>query len=289
SSVSNGTSQITFYNIPASTLGNNISPMLQTVIAHEYMHAIMNTYQFIGNTPHWYNEAFASWAMIRQYGTTGSQELAGHVNNFLNSTGLPLSSFSQTWRNSEAYGAVLIPLYIHQYYGGDSTIKGILTRSASSTNVYTNITNALPGSVTFADAFGWSWAGSYAPRYTYTNSITAWNAKPNIYNYYNYMNKFAYGDGPYVVDALSSHFLEFSIVGSTVNITVELDYASSNLKCYFSLRTSAGVINTVDMTGSPSRFYTLVKSSSGYFEGCVIPVNAALSGTTSYELTVYQY
>jgi len=289
---SNGTSQIIYYGI--SNLNVNISNNLLVTTAHEYMHAIMNTYQFLDNVPYWYNEAFATWAAIRQHGTVGSQFFAGHINEFLGSTSIPLSCFNNS-TGLAGYGAVLLPLYMYKNHGGDSTIKGIITRAASSTNVYTNIDNALPGSATFLSVFQQFTIGNYVTHSTYspyaiTSGSNPWYDRAH-YEYYNYWNRFAYGDGPHALDAWTSHFMEFAIVGSTLNITVGdiLGGNTSGLLCFFCLRTSGGSIVTVDMTDAPYTNYSLVISSSGYVEGCVIPINIESYYSVSYELTVYQY
>ena len=122
------------------------------VLGHEMFHCIM--YKYIGkNQAGWFKEAFANYgSYLCIGGSFGS--LNTHINNYLKSADYPLSS-SASYRNRQ-YGAFLLPLYIHNNYGGVQAIKNILNAYAKTTSAYKAINNGLKATnskYTFAKLF----------------------------------------------------------------------------------------------------------------------------------------
>ena len=268
-----------------ASLSTSYKDTLYSALAHEYFHAITNTYRYGLYDLNWFGDAVASWASRRQYGTAGNGN--SEINTFLDWTNTSLPS-------QNAYGACLFPLYIHIYNGGDAVIKNIHTRLASGTypsytyNVYNAIGYYYSGG--FASAFSGFWAYNYAPKSTYPQYATGMNSKPGISQYY-FISNLPNSDGPYTVNYLASQFMEFGVPSSggyTVSVTVNVTSGtSSNLGCFLLFRTASGAFATYNMSSLLGSIYSVVVSSAySYTDGCVVPVNCGTSGSISYKLTI---
>ena len=108
-------------------------------LSHEIFHCII--YRYTGkNQAAWFKEAFANYGSVLCLDGTSSN-LRKHISYYLNSTAYPLNS-SSSYKNRQ-YGIYLLPLYIHNEYGGVETIKSIFRAYADTTNAYKAIDKGL--------------------------------------------------------------------------------------------------------------------------------------------------
>jgi len=270
----------------------SITAKAETTIAHEYMHAIMNSYRNLGYFELWFVESLPSWAMIRQYGSAGSQVLTGHINDFLTYSWRPLnSSFA------DPYGAVLLPLYIHAYCGGDITIERIIKRTAVTTDQFAAIEYGLSFGLytkTFDALIQKFWIANYSVFDNYTAyAVLGWNTEAHISGYYPYDALPNYA-GPYNANVLSCQYRQFEldtnlfVWDATVSVTVNIVHGPSSAYSVGAVILSDGFNINVSV-GLP--FYTIIYSWNwdGDVEGCVIVGNlnrSLMVGLYEYYLTV---
>jgi hypothetical protein len=234
----------------------------KATITHEYFHTVEFAYRNSGALPTWFKESFASWSSYRQYGTVGSDD-AARFNDFLRGLGTSLPQ-------QDPYGAALFPLYIHQYRGGDATIKSIMTGLATypSLNVYQIVNAVTPGG--FPDTFSYFWVGNYSPKWTYapyaTSGMLNYPLQPDLYP----------SPTPYSANPLACRVVNFSPLaqGEAVNITLNVTSGpASNLRSFAVLKQSNGSILSADITPYIGTIVSVVMPSNNFGTIGIVSMN----------------
>ena len=278
-------SEIKLYRL--GSLNSGITSITEAVIAHEYFHAIMNTYRTFNNyssLDSWINDSFATWAMHQRVNKIDYKDHSDRINAFLGAPDISLP-------DSNHYGAGLFPLYIYTYYGGsgNTVIKNIISGLSNSSNtVYTAIGNALSGS-SFAQMFSQFWANTYVPRVTYSNyAITSggniWNNKPSTNSYFTTSGGEVYN--------VSCQFIDFWVPnpGDPLTITTSVTSGpSANFRNYLVLKTTYGsaIITDISSGSYPSTYFLYVPSSYSYSDGSIAAVNTGTSGGITFSLNIW--
>lgn len=267
-------SYITFYGI--TNLNNALTLKQQGTVAHEYMHAITNTYS--GNVPVWFREAWANWAIVRVTGIDSLQDTS--VDDYLSIT------YKSFLGEEHSYGKMLMPLYIEQNYGVTAVANSI-KNLANTTSAISAISNALPSGVTFQSIFPDFMGYNYAPNYFYDTYLDSWSDHPYIsWNYplNGYPND-AYGG---TINSYAAHYREFDVPTSgsyNLDITIRITDNPMSLSGRIHMTSNTGVVTN----WSFSTGYTLVTYSTTigvpYNQGAISITNTS-NNQTSYHITI---
>ncbi len=279
---SDKTSYLTMYN---ANLDSSLTVYEQGTAAHEYFHAITNTYRSVGEISLWFCEAFANWAGVRVYGKNTLNITA--INAFLNTTYSPLTSTT----NNRHYGEALLPLYIKQNHGGDTAIKNIVNQLSTTSNEFTAITNGM-SSGTFDSMFPMFCQANYKPITSYTESTSSWNSSPYISQSFS-LSGYPNNAGIYTVDKTACHYMNLDVPssGSNYKLDVTINITSgtaSNLKCRLVMtgRSSGTPTGWAMNTSGTLVTYSTTMSPTTYSKACVLLPNISTSQQVSYKLTV---
>lgn len=272
------TSYIVFPNI--TDLSVKLDLFQQGIVAHEYMHAINHTYRATGELPSWFKEAWSNWAAVRVQGIASCSALS--VNDYLSNT---YKSFTT---DEDKYGKFLLPLYIRQNYGGDTTVANVIKNLATTGNVFTAMENALPSGVTFESIFSGFMGYNYAPKYFYTTHSNSWSSRPFIsadYPLNGYPNN-AYGG---TINPFAAHYREFDVPAEeryNLDITIRLldNYGSLSGKLH--MNSSSGVVTNWSFTAGSSLVTYSTSIGVSYIKGGISIVNTDSSDQTSYHITI---
>ena len=276
------TSYIVYPNITNAMLGKNITDYNKGDAAHEYMHAIIHTYRNSPDLPKWFKEAWCEWALVRV--TDIDHTPVSFVNNFLN------NSFKTLTDDADAYGKLLFPLYIKQNHSGDTTVANAVKNLGVSTNtVITAISNALPGSNTFASILPGFSRFNYSPKTLYSIKSKNWRDKPFLsaqYTLNNYPNNANGGN----INPYASHYREFDVpmgVSYKLDITVNLTNNSTTFTGKLIMTGSSGSITDWNFNVSGSLVtYSTTMGASTYVKGGVVFTSAHPTSQTGYYITI---
>lgn len=253
----------------------------QGTVAHEYMHAITHAYRALGELPGWFTEAWADWAAVRVKGIASRN--ASSVNGYLSNT------YKTFTTDENSYGKLLLPLYIGQKYGGDTTVANVIKNLAATESVFTAMNNALPSGVTFGSIFPNFMGYNYAPKYFYTTHSDAWSKRPFIsadYPLNGYPNG-AYGG---MVNPLAAHYREFAVpIGETYNLNITIkqldNYSALSGKLHMN-KYSGEVTNWSFTTEGALVTYSIsISKEIPYIKGGISIVNTDFE-QTNYQITI---
>ena len=259
------------------------------VIAHEYFHAIMYSYnifpekEFSRET--WMHESFAS-AIGCIYEDDYAYLKAGQVREFLRTSYLPLTDYLYNTTN-RYYGSLLFPMYIHRMMGGYSTIRQILSSYVGDSIAAIKYGLQLSG-YTFKDALAGCYSFNSDADYFYHNSsdVDYFWAKSNISSY----NVLSLPENPHSasVQGLSCHYNEFCLSNTptTMTLLMNIDYSVSS--------NADPAINTVSnlhniqkrSLGTNGLLISVRGMGSTVTSLLFIPVNAGLSGKFEYTWSI---
>lgn len=252
----------------------------QGTAAHEYMHAITHTYRANGELPSWFKEAWSDWAAVRVQGIDWRN--VSSVNEYLSNT---YKSFTT---DNNIYGKFLLPLYIGQNYGGDTTVANVIKNLAVTGSVFTAMENALPSGVTFKSVFPDFMGYNYAPKYFYTTHSDSWSSRPFIsadYPLNGYPNN-AYGG---TISPFATHYREFAVPAEEryhLDITIRLLDNYGSLSGRLHMNSSSGVVTNWNFTAGSSFVTYSTTIGVSYIKGGISITNTDSSDQTSYHITV---
>lgn len=169
-------SRIFIYNL------NNLSPGDKETIAHEYFHAVQNTYYKYNG---WFKEAAAVWFAAKYSGSISRAQ--SHFNKYFANSERSIQDIS--------YGNGVLPMAIDVAYGGSNTIRKIyevMKISGSQGMSETQLRNIITAGIrqfdvngSFAEAFKKLGAYITLPKHFFAGVIpinATWNnSKINIY------------------------------------------------------------------------------------------------------------
>ncbi|MBR2354570.1 MAG: hypothetical protein IKA76_08730 [Clostridia bacterium] len=200
---------------------------LKFVVAHEFHHAIMATYGFNTNSgPVWAREGFSNLAALFRTGsalpdTNTWNQIAAYIGN--SHLGLESASIN-------AYGAMILPLYIYEVLGGWNTIKEIYTNFSTTGNIYTAITNSSWISK-YEYVFIGMFSRNYKPSAFYTTFASLDSSAKTILDSAAQIYNLDYGTTPiFSLPAMAGKYLQFARTTNvgTVNFTCEVTSGSGN-------------------------------------------------------------
>lgn len=252
----------------------------QGAVAHEYMHAITHTYRANGELPSWFKEAWSNWAAVRVQGIDSLNVFS--INKYFNNT---YKSFTT---DNDIYGKFLLPLYIGQNYGGDTTVANVIKNLAVTGSVFTAMENALPSGVTFKSVFPDFMGYNYAPKYFYTTHSDSWSSRPFIsadYPLNGYPNN-AYGG---TISPFATHYREFAVPAEEryhLDITIRLLDNYGSLSGRLHMNSSSGVVTNWNFTAGSSFVTYSTTIGVSYIKGGISITNTDSSDQTSYHITV---
>lgn len=250
-------------------------------VAHEYMHAIMHTYRDNTTLPKWFKESWSEWARVRVKGLSTSTCEVGHVNGYLNYSYKSLSS------NDDAYGKLLYPLFIKQNHGGDTTVANAVKNLASTSNVYTAIGNALPGTNTFYSIFPAYMRCVYKPKKLFNPYLSTWNDTAHLsadYGLNSYPTNLSCGS----INPIAAHYWEFAVPSAPYHLDITASLIS-NYTTFSGKVLMTGASGTItDWSFTPSSSLVTYSTNIGvsYVKGCVMFASTNTSSSTTYSLTI---
>ena len=267
-----------FPNISSTLMGSTLSTYKQGTAAHEYMHAIIHKYRNSGDLGKWFKEAWCNWAGVRLVGLGATNAIS--VNDYLSHI-----NYCLTFDN-DAYGKFLLPLYISQNHGGDTTVAEVVKKLPFCSNIIAAIDDALPGTNTFASIFANYMRYNYAPKEFYTIYSNSWSDKPYISETYG--SNFSISFTKFI-NPLAADYREFGIgAGGVYRYTITVDGCSSGLVGRLMLTGTTGIITNTNIgtETSPNSIKTISLNvhESLYDYGCLMFVNRNVN--TAVEISV---
>ncbi len=272
-------SSIVLYEI--NDLSVSATDLQKGTVAHEYMHAITHTYRDNTTLPKWFKESWSEWARVRVKGLSTSTCEADHVNGYLN------YSYKSLISDSDRYGKLLYPLFIKQNYGGDITVANAVKNLAYTSNVYTAIGNALPGTNTFYSIFPAYMRYVYKPKSLFNPYLSSWNDHAYLsadYGINSYPTNLSGGS----INPIAAHYREFAVPSAPyhLDITASLISNYSTFSGKVLMTGASGAITDWSFTPSSSLVTYSTNISGSYIKGCVMFASTNASSSTTYSLTI---
>lgn len=262
-------------------LNGSATDFQKGTIAHEYMHAIVHAYRDASYLPLWFRESWSEWARVRVKGLSTSTCEAGHVNAYLN------NSYKSLVSDNNEYGKLLYPLFIKQNYGGDTTVANVVKNLAYTSNVYTAIGNALPGTNTFYSIFPAYMRYVYKPKSLFNPYLSSWNDHAYLsadYGINSYPTNLSGGS----INPIAAHYREFAVPSAPyhLDITASLISNYSTFSGKVLMTTASGSITDWSFTPSSSLVTYSTNISGSYVKGCVMFASTNTSSSTTYSVTI---
>ena len=276
------TSYSVFYGIQDADLNSSLTTYEKGTAAHEYMHAINHNYFNLLYLDSWFKESWANWAALIKYGISTIPDYA--VNAYLSNTNYPLTSNNFI----DNYGKVLLPMFIRQNYGGDSTVAEVIKKLPISGDAITAIGNALPGdSVTLNSIFADFMRYNYSPKYFYTTHSNGWNDRPLISGNYSSSYSSFTASNQYL-DTLSAKYYEFDIPSVGIyRYNIIVNAGTSTITGKLMLSYDSGYATNTSLGSGTYLEENINISSSAYSKGCIMIVNTdSLNATGNITITV---
>lgn len=275
----------------------------KAAIAHEFMHCIGARYDIIWDeADNMIRESYSSYAAMLYCQYVGEfndniGDMRTGIEAYFNDTCLGLNAYVPSGASQARHASILLPLMLHQYYGGVSTVRGVWEevlelRSGSAgtrtvSDVYVAIANVI-GSVplrTFFENFG-IYNYNYSDRYAWLQN-QPWTTEVSV--------------AEAILSRSTSTYKKIGEIGygyykllnspSTVQVTMNLnniygDYGSCT--CYIAEVTNAGTISNltrIGITSSSVNFNYAFSSTANNL--CIFFDNlSTVSGDVSVRLTV---
>lgn len=247
--------------------------------AHEYMHAITHTYRNNGELPLWFEESWANWAAVRVQGIASRN--VNSVNEYLSNTYVGFKA------DENEYGKFLLPLFIGQNYGGDTTVADVVKNLATTADVDLAISNALPSGVTFQSIFPSFMGYNYSPKYFYSTHDDGWSRRPFIsasYPMTGYPNN-AYGGN---IDSYAAHYREFTVPLTApyhLDITIRLLNNNGSLSGKLHMNGSGEMATEWNFSAGSSLVTYSTTIGISYVKGGMSITNTG-SSPTGYHITI---
>ena len=275
----------------------------KAAIAHEFMHCVGARYDIIWDeADNMIRESYSGYAAMLYCQYVGEfndniGDMRTGIEAYFNDTCLGLNAYVPSGASQARHASILLPLMLHQYYGGVSTVRGVWEevlelRSGSAgtrtvSDVYVAISNVI-GSVplrTFFENFG-IYNYNYSDRYAWLQN-QPWTTEVSV--------------AEAILSRSTSTYKKIGEIGygyykllnspSTVQVTMNLnniygDYGSCT--CYIAEVNSAGTISNltrIGITSSSVNFnYTFSSTANNL---CIFFDNlSTVSGDVSVNLTV---
>jgi hypothetical protein len=291
------TSIIMFFNI--TNLSGSLSTTQEGLVAHEYMHAIMNTYRNNGELPTWFKEAWSEWAAVRVAGMSSIGTNA--VNHYLRTTWQSLHTPGTAPNTSREYGTVLLPLFLRKNHGGDTMVAQVVKNLSSTSfiDVYHAISLAAGGtsSLRFDEMFPVFAQANYTPRLSYDSAPTAWDNRPFLSADYA-LNSYPNNEGVWLVNPVSAHYRDFAVPASgqpnfRIDVTINVTSGqTSRLRCRLLMtrRIGGNVDSWVISQSGTTSLITISQSGlspTTYGKGCVmLSNNDKTTNGINYRITI---
>lgn len=158
---------------------------------------------------------------------------------------------------------------------------------ASTSNVYTAIGNALPGTNTFYSIFPAYMRYVYKPKSLFNPYLSSWNDHAYLsadYGINSYPTNLSGGS----INPIAAHYREFAVPSAPyhLDITASLISNYSTFSGKVLMTGASGAITDWSFTPSSSLVTYSTNISGPYVKGCVMFASTNTSSSTTYSVTI---
>lgn len=290
------------YDTVKNFLYSENAAFVMGVVAHEYMHAILDVYRIPYNNIEykWFHESLArATGIIYETSYANNASVCADIRSFMNSIDETVTSFTAESQRGIRYGSCLFYLYLHEHYNQWTTLKYLIQElQYNSDGVMSAIENMLDDR--YDETLSFSFRGFMTkncdPDTNYQSSpknrsITNYNTwgKPDYKCNTIISNTGMYISGTNTVPPLAAHYLRFtSTSNSPIALKFDLEYSlqynSMNIPgifyCYYNVPNStlyaSGYVLNNPITINRSM------GASAINEFYIAIINTNTSGTIQY-------